>query len=285
MYSSIANNMFSYLLTMDEFRSIFPDEHKPSWVKLTTITMVSDFLDRIDVDRIRLVFSKLKTITVRKKGSKSGGFVWSLKDTAFYNQVTLTYKDAYSTKSIKVFPNGSIQVAGCCDIFDCKRIIKQLSCLFKTILNMDKELSGDNFRIVLINTNFSLNYNLNLYKLHDILHRYPQLFKISFNPESYAAILLKFKPAKDMKEITTSIFGTGKIIVTGAETLKEIVFAYRIINELIYRHRDEVKIIERETKEDFDIFMGYKIPELVPFLKKKGLNSWKFTRSNNQIIF
>ena len=47
MYPSIANTTFSYLLTIGKFRDAIPEIHRPSWVKITTITMVSKFLKEI----------------------------------------------------------------------------------------------------------------------------------------------------------------------------------------------------------------------------------------------
>jgi hypothetical protein len=57
------------------------------------------------------------------------------------------------------------------------------------------------------------------------------MFDVSFNPERYSAVKIKFKPRPDMKQVTASVFSTGKVIVTGAETLREIVFAYDILNK------------------------------------------------------
>jgi len=289
-YSSLANNMFSYMLTMNEFRSIYPDEHKPSFIKLTTITMTSKELfkcSKNDIDKIRSCFTAMGSsgITIRKKGSsEQAGIQWTIKNTAFYNQVTLAYQDVYSKKSIKIFPNGSIQVAGCCDIFDCKRIIKQLSILLGFILKLepDDNIPSDRFEIQLINTNFSLNYNVNLYEVIRVFSN-QHMFKVTYNPEKYSAAIIKFKPAADMKQITVSIFSTGKIIITGAQTLKEIVFAYNIINHVIFENKDTIKTEKIENSELFDIFLGYKIPDFVKFLQNKNIHSWKLTRSNNKI--
>ena len=99
----------------------------------------------------------LKSVKLRMKGSKSDGFEWKLRETKFYNQVTLGYVDNVSTKSIKVFPNGSIQVAGCSDLFDCNRVIRQLAYLIKILLNIENPIPTNSFRVVMINTNFSLN--------------------------------------------------------------------------------------------------------------------------------
>ena len=53
MYSAIANNSFSYILTVDEFRNELPEETRPSWIKITTITMVSSFIQDIDIKKLR----------------------------------------------------------------------------------------------------------------------------------------------------------------------------------------------------------------------------------------
>jgi|TARA_B110000503_G_scaffold88624_1_gene134336 TATA-box binding protein (TBP) (component of TFIID and TFIIIB) len=287
MYTSIANNSFSYLLTIDEFRNALPDELRPSWIKITTITMISNFIQKIDIKRLRSIFEDIGTYRMKRCSpglETSNGFEWKLKPTTFYNQVTLTYHDSYSTKSVKVFPNGSIQVAGCCDIFDCKRIITQLVYIFKTFLNLDVTIPLDSFRIVMINSNFSLNHNVNLIKVTNWFERYSDIFKVSFEPDRYSAVKIKFKPAHDMKEITCSIFSTGKIIITGAETLKEIAFAYNIINQHI-NENDEIRVSRTDETDVFDIFLGYRCDPFVKHLKEKGFESWVKTITNRQINF
>jgi TATA-box binding protein (TBP) (component of TFIID and TFIIIB) len=284
MYSSIANNSFSYLLTLDEIRKGLPDETRPSWVKITTITMVSSFIQQIDIKKLREIFERIGSYKMRRQGSSTEGFEWKLKPTTFYNQVTLTYHDTYSTKSVKVFPNGSIQVAGCCDLFDCKRIITQLAYIFKIFLGMEIKISDDTFRVVMINSNFSLNYNINLMKVADWFEEYNDIFKVSFEPDRYSAVKIKFKPAHDMKEITCSIFSTGKIIITGAETLKEIAFAYNIINQHI-NENPGIRVSRTEETDVFDTYLGYKCEPFIEKLRERGFESWMQTITNRQINF
>src|SRR6056300_1680468 len=286
MYSAIANNSFSYLLTLDEFRKELPEETRPSWIKITTITMVSSFIQDIDIKKLRSTFEELGSYKLKRVGTEgaTAGFEWKLKPTTFYNQVTLTYHDSYSTKSVKVFPNGSIQVAGCCDIFDCKRIITQLVYIFKTFLNLDVNIPLDSFRVVMINSNFSLNHNVNLIKVTNWFERYHDIFKVSFEPDRYSAVKIKFKPAHDMKEITCSIFSTGKIIITGAETLKEIAFGYNIINQHI-NENPRIRVSRTTDTDVFDIFLGYRCDPFVKVLKERGFESWMKTISNRQINF
>ena len=95
-YSSIANNTFSYLLTLDEFRSKMPDEYKPSWIKISTITVISKFEREIEIKKLRQLFEENGSIKLRRIGSDFDGFEWKLKPTTFYNQITLTYEDQYS---------------------------------------------------------------------------------------------------------------------------------------------------------------------------------------------
>ena len=285
MYSAIANNSFSYLLTLDEFRKGFPDETRPSWVKITTITMISSYVQKIDIKKLRHIFENLESFKLKRSGTKcDGGFEWKLKPTTFYNQVTLTYHDTYSTKSVKVFPNGSIQVAGCCDLFDCKRVITQLTYIFKTFLGMENQAPVDSFRVVMINSNFSLNYNINLVRVAKHFENHSDIFKVSFEPDRYSAVKIKFKPAQDMKEITTSIFSTGKIIITGAETLKEIAFGYNIINHHI-NDDPGIRVSPTVDTDVFDVFLGHKCEPMVEHLKGKGIKSWVQTIINRQINF
>jgi TATA-box binding protein (TBP) (component of TFIID and TFIIIB) len=246
--------------------------------------MVSSFAQTIDIKRLRETFERVGSYRLKRSGTTTDGFEWKLKPTTFYNQVTLTYHDSYSTKSVKVFPNGSIQVAGCCDLFDCKRIITQLIYIFKMFLEIDIGISTDAFRVVMINSNFSLNYNINLMKVADWFEQYDDIFKVSFEPDRYSAVKIKFKPAQDMKEITCSIFSTGKIIITGAETLKEIAFAYNIINQHI-NERPDIRVSRTVETDVFDIFLGYKCEPMIETLKAKGFQSWMQTITNRQINF
>jgi len=287
MFSSIINNTFSYYLTLDEFRNEIHEDIRPSWVKLTTITMISSFNRPLDINRLRTCFEKITPIRVKIAGKEhTEGYEWSLKPTTFYNQITLCYKDMYSMKSIKLFPNGSIQVAGCADLVNCKHIIKQLSLIIGKLLNDSCIPPLDTFRVVMINSNFSLNWNINLMRTADHFEKYSDVFKVSFEPDRYSAVKIKFKPAEDMKEVTTSIFSTGKVIITGAETFKEIAFAYNIINQHINTDPHiRVKKVSPDKLETFDTLSGANINDILKKLKGMNVKSWKRTIVNRQINF
>jgi TATA-box binding protein (TBP) (component of TFIID and TFIIIB) len=120
----------------------------------------------------------------------------------------------------------------------------------------------------------------------DHFEKYSDVFKVSFEPDRYSAVKVKFKPAEDMKEVTTSIFSTGKVIITGAETFKEIAFAYNIINQHINTDPSiRVKQVSPDKMETFDTLSGANINDIVKKLKSMNVKSWKRTIVNRQINF
>jgi len=156
--------------------------------------------------------------------------------------------------------------------------------MFSKILGKEYIIPEDSFRVVMINSNFSLNKNLNLI---ETARKFEDVFKMSFEPDRYSAVKVKFRPAEDMKEITTSIFSTGKIIITGAETLKEIAFAYNIIISHILEHKKSLITtdIDPLKKEVFDVASGYNINDIIKEARNLGQKSWVDTIKNKQINF
>jgi TATA-box binding protein (TBP) (component of TFIID and TFIIIB) len=109
--------------------------------------------------------------------------------------------------------------------------------------------------------------------------------EVEFNPDNYSAVKIKFKPAEDMKQVTASIFSTGKIIVTGAETLKEIAFAYNVINQHINFHKNQIKVAKTVNTDVFDTVYGYNIDDCIKYVEEQGYEPWTFTRTNVPINF
>jgi TATA-box binding protein (TBP) (component of TFIID and TFIIIB) len=262
---------FPYIQKLNRIRAglINDQSPAPSWVRITTITMCSKFLEDIDLPKFRENFKKLETVYVRPKGSRARGFAWKMKETAFYNQVTIGYEDHSSRKSIKLFPNGSIQVAGCADLFDCRRILKQLSFILMVVLGKEVKVPVDEVSVKMINTNFSLNSSVNLLKIITKLSKpgASPSFKVTFDPDRYSAVKVKFVPRPGQKQVTASIFSTGKIIVTGAQTLDEIAEAYAILNQNL---RDPAILIKPAAQPElFDNIMGATFGEWARVLANK----------------
>jgi len=269
---------FRYILTLDEVKKAHPES---SWVRITTVTMIAKFERDLDLSAFRENF---KPIRIRTKGSSFGGFEWNLKKTTFYNQVTIFTRDQYSNKSIKLFPNGSVQVAGCSDLLDCQRIAREVNFIVGQVLPTDvpNRLLPETISVKMINTNFSLNSAVNLTKVIQVFSQAkitsrepdeaPGAFLVTFDPDRYSAVKVKFCPAPGMKRVTASIFSTGKIIVTGAQTLKEIALAYKIINQILAPA--SVRLGASDKKDNFETILGHKFSEWVPKLQADGRKAW-----------
>lgn len=83
---------------------------------------------------------------------------------------------------------------------------------------------------------------------------------VTFNPETYSAVKVKFQPEPGMKMITASIFSSGKIIVTGAVNLREIIAAYRFILKTI-KSDSGTRMKSTEDIDVFPNFMGFSFDE------------------------
>lgn len=262
-----AAESFPYIQKLNAIRSELlndPTRPAPSWVRITTITMISKFFKEVDIPKFKENFAKMGSVIIRRQGSRFRGFEWKMKEAAFYNQVTIGYEDAYSRKSVKIFPNGAIQVAGCSDMFDCRRILRQLSFIIKLVMDLPDPFPAGDAEIAMINTNFSLNSSVNLNRIIQKFSRNPQ-FKVTFDPDRYSAVKVKFEPVPGMKQVTASIFSTGKIIVTGARRLDEIAQAYAILNKNI---DGPIFVKPVAQPELFDTIMGAPFTEWVRVLEQ-----------------
>jgi TATA-box binding protein (TBP) (component of TFIID and TFIIIB) len=71
-----------------------------------------------------------------------------------------------------------------------------------------------------------------------------------------------------MKQVTVNIFGTGNIIINGAVTLKEIAYAYKVINEYLTA---DIREDKADVVKTHDMFLGAKLERWVQVLKKTKL--------------
>lgn len=245
-------NTLRFLKSIDTIRK--SASFNPSYVKITTITITSTFGEPLNIPMIREYF---ESSSFKIKNKQTGHeHIWAMSPTSFYNQMSIFYTDGYSTKSAKLFPNGSIQVAGCSDLYDCERILSQLAHIVSTIFSSTYRTFG--YDVHMINTNFSLNFKVNLYS---IFEKFDEEHEVAYNPDRYSAVKIKIrKPGAD-KSVTVSIFGSGKVIITGARTLDEIRYAYETIMAECMENYDLFFSEDAATIEKFDTFRGANISE------------------------
>lgn len=248
----------AFVKSIGDFRESVSVDERPSWLKLATITMISKYLSEnsvtLDHSVVRHVFSKMPTIKITSHTGQS--YEWQMFNSEFYNQITIGYIDPLSTKKVKIFPNGSLQIAGCANLSDCSRFIKQLRLILGILYNVD--IPKESFKIVMINSNFSMCHDVN--QMNVIKAFSVKGCKVDFHPDRYSAVKIKFKPSPGSKELTTSIFGSGSVIISGAENIQEIFDAYRYIVTTMIGYPGIM--LEKSAKVgNFDYFMGYSYTE------------------------
>lgn len=225
---------------------------EPSYLSMTTITSTFKISTNIDVQNLKQ-HMKDSPLTIKKKGSSGHGTTWKVKDNKFFNQITAEYVDEFSKKSIKFFPNGSIHVTGCSDLVDCQRVAEQVKFCIKKYTG-ESEIHVSDFKVLMINANFSMNSFLNLQKVTTNAER--RGCTVSFKPEIYSAVKIKFNPGPCMKKITASVFSSGCVLITGAKTLREITSSYKfligILSDTCVRPHPSPKVFNSFLAISFD---------------------------------
>jgi TATA-box binding protein (TBP) (component of TFIID and TFIIIB) len=138
---------------------------------------------------------------------------------AFFNQATLTIKDV-STKSVKIFSNGKLQITGLSSYFECADVSsKVVSWLNQYAIAPELQLQSTikirTSRIAMINACLHLGYELRLTQLLAFLRT--KYKSTHYNPEVYPAIRVKITPNS-----SCLVFKSGKVIIScgGGNALK-----------------------------------------------------------------
>lgn len=196
----------------------------------------------------------------------------------FYNQATIIGKPHKDGKNINVkfFLNGSISMTGCRDendgIMVMKNIINELK-KSPDVLDVDKELDIKNYSITLINTDYEVGFKIDRDKLYKLMVNNYKIYS-SYDPTIYQGVKISYmwnensnkkdgvcrcekkcRLEKNMRKkntckiVTIAIFQSGKIIITGANNIKQTNEAYDYINKILY---DNYKMIVRMSILDFE---------------------------------
>jgi hypothetical protein len=223
---------------------------KSSYLKPTTITLCArNVCGIIDAKKIRKIFKDVGPFTTRFKNA-SKGFTWDIqkskKSVQFYNSVSITYQDALSKKSIKMFKNGSIQIAGCTNSLDCNVVIKHLSVILPLILNKDIKIKRSDFKTVMFNAVFKMPQKIHLYNLYRVLQTDPD-FEVSYDPGSYHGMSVKYNGTH------IKLFTTGSVTIS-CSSAKSCYEAYEAIE---MRIGEECRVGPVFKIPEDDIIYGY----------------------------
>ena len=211
----------------------------------------------------------------------------------FYNQVTMIVKINDTNRiSVKLFKNGSIQITGCKLISSVVWCLDKLfKILNKPIIEIDDETGKEiktyfveyymfldikniySFKIVMINTNFDIQFKINRERLYECLRS--DGYDCTYDSARYAGVIIKYantfendttieqkidelkKSGKEIgkktikkinkksnkKPITSIfIFGNGSIIITGSRCYRYIIECYKFINTYLINNYKKICI-------------------------------------------
>jgi len=203
-------------------------------------------------------FSEKSLIKKRKKKKKK----------IFYNQSTIHVIHDGKIMNVKLFNNGRIQITGLKNEGQAGKLVKKLLQYFK-----DFDVIGDyteliDNKIVLINSDFDLGYQIDREKLHheivenDIYSSYePCIYpgvniKYFVNENQYDGIcscqsMCNGKGRADgdgnCKKITIAVFKSGSVIITGAQNINQLEICYRFIKNFIEERVELFKLKENNV--------------------------------------
>lgn len=204
-----------------------------------------------------------------KKSQKSTSTEEDYKKRRFDNAISGYFKLAESYyPSVKIFKNGTIQMTGVKTIEDGEKLNADVFKVIQTIVTKHPEIVKNNciescdFYVRLINSDFSIPYNIRRKDLHQLLISDDYGNTSSFQPGTYPGVKLQYfwnstvgnHTGKcscsqkcfgkgngigdgNCKKITVSIFESGKILITGAINFQQIDEAYKYITNILEQHR------------------------------------------------
>lgn len=188
------------------------------------------------------------------------------QDKSFYNQCSLKiwsiHKKGYV--NLKIFINASLQITGCKSISDFVYILDRLFKFLKNAYHFDKEkkifekinfvedensLIFENVKdinIAMINSDFSIDNKINRENLFQYLKQ-NKIYAI-FDPIRHACINIKYQ-YNEHKIVSILVFGSGKIIITGANNSDQIIKSYYFISKILETEKNIIDdIITNENK-------------------------------------
>lgn len=202
------------------------DNIDPSFLSISTITLACNLQNiklPISMENIRNQYPE-KENSIKDLIGESATF--EKTSTSFLNCVIFKYNpngQKKNNKSIKIFSNGLLHITGVKSGTDAIDLSQQLGEIFKIILEQD--IVMDSYKIQMINTNFSLNKPINLMALQDMLQS--KNIACNYNREKYHGLKIK------SPSVTTLVFVTGNIIITGSKTAKDTFDAYASITSIM----------------------------------------------------
>ena len=220
----------------------------------TNLPISKNYLPYIEYgcDNIPRGFSEKSLIKKRKKKKKK----------IFYNQATIHVIHDGKIMNVKLFNNGRIQITGLKNENQAGKLVLKLLQYFKDFEVISDYTELIENKIVLINSDFDLGFEINREELHyEIIEN--DIYS-SYEPCIYPGVNIKyFINASqtntcgicecenmctgkgngcgdgDCKKVTIAVFKSGKVIITGGQNKDQIIESYRFITNFIQNKKEK----------------------------------------------
>ena len=231
--------------TMGIIKNVSSEDLSES-LRISTITLCLDLNSSVNCDTL-----------INEYPPKNNG--------KFYNSFIFNWHTKYQFRtlvSVKVFPNGKIQVAGLSSIRSCAYIIRKIQRKLTKHFNNPLNVEIKNVKIAMINSDFKISNIFNLVNFCKVLSENSikqngNFLNIVYQPIKYPAINSKFIPDSSIDKynehiykfgnkkkftgnISILIFRSGSIIITGGNSINEYLSTYKYLLELINTRSSEI---------------------------------------------
>ena len=245
-------------------------------LRISTMTQIAEISSKINLNNLYKYLEPTDTIRYLSFGSElsKGEITKKIKKPRkdkekkfFYNQITI-HIFFEKIVNVKIFNNGRIQMTGLKSSEQGKEVIKifleEVNKLSEEYKKEIYEVSNPKFtwiKTVLINSDFDLHYKVDREALHRSI--IDEGYYSSFEPCIYPGVNIKYYynkfkenngicdcekmcngKGKDntCKKITIAVFNSGKIIITGGNSMEHIEIAYNFIYNFIESRKDIIQM-------------------------------------------
>ncbi len=208
--------------------------HQPlTYIQISTMTAISDMSGGVDICALRDNFTSPVHPVCTMKHTKAHNEYELTKrgktKKSFYNQITIQFTDC-TTKSIKVFSNGRLQMTGLTSYMEAVQVAQFVCRLLNDTKNVTSStLEPRSVNIAMINTNFSFGVCMDILKIKELLRS--RGLTVVYDPDVYPG--LKVKIPVENGSASMFVFATGNVVITGVKQLSHVTAAYNHIADVV----------------------------------------------------
>ena len=254
---------------------LYPHTIKPSYLNLSTMTMVCDLTKSIDIlsfsDNFKSPLEFDCTIKRPKQNTEFEVTKRGKKKKTFFNQASIHYT-THTTKCIKVFSNGRLHITGVTSMIEASDV-----CVFtcKLLNNISGAVKGTekvealDLQVCMINTNFSLNHGVDIIALKSYLHTCEN-FSCFYTPDTYPGLKIKYHHELSKNKSSVFIFSSGQIVITGVKNIGDVITVYSLLMDICINsfnkiYNSSIQIKHKKKKQQQTKF-GYDVSVIKPCL-------------------